>query len=295
MVYFLLLFILLTIVLLLKIILLHKTLNEISSQMEEILHGDTNAILLVSSHDRRLLKFAAEINTHFVTLRNTQCMLENETSKLTNTITAVSHDLRTPLTAMCGYIDLLEGEEKSRAACHYTFMIKNRAEALKKLTEELFQYSILYSAEKELHYEDVSLNAALEESIAQFYAIFSKAGIFPSIDIPEFRVIRKLDRDYLARIFSNIISNAIRYSDGDFDVVLSPDGEITFSNSATGLDAVKAARLFDRFYTVVNGSGSTGLGLAVAKELTEEMGGTIHSNYDKGRLEIKISFYTHEQ
>ena len=292
MVYLLFLFTLLVTLLFFKIILLHRTLDEISRQIEEILHGDTNALIRVSSHDRQLLKFAANINTHLVTLRNTQCMLESETNKLTTTITAVSHDLRTPLTAMCGYIDLLEREEKSSAACDYTFMIKNRAEALKKLTEELFQYSILYSAEKELHYENVSLNAALEESIAQFYAILSKAGIFPNIHIPATNVVRKLDKDYLARIFSNIISNAIRYSDGDFDVVLSPDGEITFSNTATGLDAVKAAKLFDRFYTVVNGSGSTGLGLAVAKKLTEEMGGTIHSNYDKGRLEIKICLGT---
>lgn len=290
MIYFLLLSILLAAGLLFKVILLHKTISEIDSQMEEILHGDTNAIIRVSTQDKQLCKFAAKINTHLKMLRDAQCTVESETNKLTNTITAVSHDLRTPLTAMCGYIDLLEDEEKSSAACNYTLMIKNRAEALKKLTEELFQYSILFSAEKELHYEELSLNAALEESFAQFYAVMSKAGISPNIKIPERNVVRKLDRDYLARIFSNIISNAIRYSSGDFDVMLSPDGEITFCNSASGLDAVTAARLFDRFFTVENANGSTGLGLAVAKSLTEEMGGTISSDYCNGKLKIRIRF-----
>ncbi len=281
----------LTALLFCQMLFIRKTLREIGDQMEQILQGDTNAVIRISSRDKTLRTFAAKLNANLRSLRDAKCAVERKSNKLTNAITAVSHDLRTPLTAICGYIGLLEAEDASVAAKGYIKMIKNRADALKKLTEELFQYSVLFSAEKEPRFEEVSLNAALEESFAQFYGAMSKSGVSPNIEMPDSAVIRLLNKDYLARIFSNILSNAIRYSSGDFDVVLYPDGKISFSNSAPELDAVTAARLFERFYTVSNGKGSTGLGLAVAKNLTEEMGGTICSVFERGRLTIEICFY----
>ena len=80
-----------------------------------------------------------------------------------------------------------------------------------------------------------------------------------------------LDRSALSRVFSNLISNAIKYSDGDLKIVLSERGEVTFSNMASGLDEIQVGRLFDRFYTVEAARKSTGLGLAISKTLVEEM------------------------
>lgn len=92
----------------------------------------------------------------------------------------------------------------------------------------------------------------------------------------------------LARVFGNIISNAVRYSNGDFCVEMKENGEILFENSASALDEVSAKRLFDRFFTVENARGSTGLGLSIAKLFVERMNGSIGASWSEGRLCIRM-------
>lgn len=113
--------------------------------------------------------------------------------------------------------------------------------------------------------------------------------------MPEEKVIRPLDAAALRRVFDNILSNAAKYSDGDLAVVLAPDGKVTFSNRASALSRVEAARLFDRFYTVDSARGSTGLGLSIAKLLTEKLHGTISADYENETLRICIAFPTEKQ
>lgn len=98
------------------------------------------------------------------------------------------------------------------------------------------------------------------------------------------------DPTALRRVFGNILNNAVKYSDGDLQVTLTADGAVTFSNHASGLDQVQTERLFDRFYTVETARGSTGLGLSIAKLLTEEMGGVITATYEDGQLRIRVAF-----
>ena len=115
-------------------------------------------------------------------------------------------------------------------------------------------------------------------------------GIQPEIELPEEPVYRELDVGAVNRIFGNIISNALKYSDGDFSVVMDNNGNIAFSNTAHKLNTVTVGRLFDRFYTVEASRNSTGLGLSIAKLLIERMGGSIEAIYNNNRLQIKITF-----
>ena len=102
---------------------------------------------------------------------------------------------------------------------------------------------------------------------------------------------RMLNRNALTRVFGNIISNALKYSDGDLIITLREDGEIIFTNHASQLDEIKTGRLFDRFYTVETASAeSTGLGLSIAKALTEQMGGKITAEYKDGMILVKVCF-----
>ena len=114
-------------------------------------------------------------------------------------------------------------------------------------------------------------------------------GIQPEIELPEEPVYRELDAGAVNRIFSNIISNALKYADGDLSVVMDIDGSITFTNTAHNLNAVTVGRLFDRFYTVEASRNSTGLGLSIAKLLIERMGGNIEAIYNSNKLQIKIT------
>ena len=102
--------------------------------------------------------------------------------------------------------------------------------------------------------------------------------------------MRRLNQAALSRVFGNILNNAVKYSDGDLDVSLSDDGKITFSNTAVSLDEVQVGKLFDRFYTVEAARRSTGLGLAIAKTLVEQMNGKIEANYKNKKISIVVLF-----
>ena len=145
-------------------------------------------------------------------------------------------------------------------------------------------------AADELNCEQTCLNDILEQSLAGSYAMLSEHGIVPDIEISAQPVMRQLDRQALRRIFDNILINAAKYSDGDLKIGLSPDGTVSFENSAKDLDAVQTAHLFDRFFTVNTARGGTGLGLSIAKLLTEKMGGIIAAQYRKGKLSICVLF-----
>ena len=139
-------------------------------------------------------------------------------------------------------------------------------------------------------YEGVELNRVLEESISAYYGALTMRQITPQISMPEKKVIRRLNPAALSRIFENVLNNAVKYSDGDLKIILSEDGEIEFSNHAAALDEIQVGRLFERFYTVENGEHATGLGLSIARLLTEQMGGSIRAQYEGGVLAIRVEF-----
>ncbi len=193
------------------------------------------------------------------------------------------------MTAISGYLELLRQEALGADAKRYLTLIENRTEAMKQLTQELFRYSVVLSAE-ELTLEEVFLGGALEESIAAFYGALTSRGIQPRILLSGKPIRRLLNKEALSRVFSNVLNNALKYSDGDLEITLFDDGTISFSNSTTALDEIQLGRLFDRFYTVEAGRNSTGLGLSIAKRLMEQMGGSITASYGCGRLTITLIF-----
>ena len=275
--------------LLTKIYLMHKAALEIGEAFEEKLASDTNTLIDISSRDPYLCRLAASINTQLRTLRDQRHRYQNGDRELKDAVTNISHDLRTPLTAICGYLDLLEKEPLSENAARYLSLIENRTEAMKQLTEELFRYSVILCAQ-ELEMEPVCLNGALEESIAAFYAALTSRGFRPQIHMSGKRIKKPLNREALSRVFSNILSNALKYSDGDLEITLHDDGEIVFSNTATGLNQIQVGKLFDRFFTVEAARNSGGLGLAISKTLVEQMDGTISAEFENSRLSIHVRF-----
>ncbi|MDE6596083.1 MAG: HAMP domain-containing histidine kinase [Oscillospiraceae bacterium] len=277
------------IVLLIKIYLMKKSAGEITEKLSEKLSADTNTLIDISSGDRDMRALAEKLNVQLKQLREERLRFKHGDTELKEAVTNISHDLRTPLTAVFGYLDLLEREEKSDTVKQYLGQIRGRTEAMKQLTEELFRYSIVASS-KPLKYERICINSVLEESLAEFYGAISQQGISPEIEITENPVERILDKTALKRIFGNIIGNAVKYSSGDLFITLSEKGTATFSNTAEGLDSVTVGKLFDRFYTVETAGNSTGLGLSIAKLLAEQMGGSITAEYVGNRVVITLEF-----
>ena len=274
----------------LKIRLLQKAAVEIEKGLSLILSTDTNTLLSISSRDIYMRRLAESLNSQLRTLRRERLHFQQGNRAVRETIINVSHDLRTPLTAICGYLDLLKQENLPKEAFRYLSIIESRTEALKQLTEEFFRYQRTGFTLTGSSFEDVSLNSALEEILSAYYAALKNSHITPKISLPETKVIRCLNPGALSRILDNIISNAIKYSDGDLDITLTEKGEILFSNHAARLDELQVMRLFDRFYTVEAAIWSTGLGLSIARELAEQMGGEITAGYRDGVLSISLFF-----
>lgn len=276
--------------LMIYLLILRSSIREVAEELEEKLRTDTNTLISISTGDSSVQLLASRINAQLQALRKERLKLQTGNDELTTAVTNISHDLRTPLTAICGYLDLLEQEPQSEKSGRYLAVIRERTDAMRSLTEELFRYSVITATADELDMQAVRLNDILEQSLAGFYGALSARGITPEIRMPEAAVIRELDAAALRRIFDNILSNAVKYSDGDLTIRLRPDGSVTFLNRASSLSRVQAERLFDRFYTVETARNSTGLGLSIAKLLTEKMGGMITAEYESGHLQICIAF-----
>ena len=273
-----------------KIIRLKKAAREISAAFADRLQTDTNTQIDISSRDKDMCRLASAINTQLRILRQEHLRYHQGDTELKNAVTNISHDLRTPLTAICGYIDIMEKTEISEQQARYLGIIKERTELMKQLTEELFRYSVIVSDNEKTETETLLINQVLEDSIMGYYAVLTEKGIQPNVNITDKQITAELNKEYLSRIFSNLLNNAVKYSDGDLDIILSDTGEIIFSNTAKGLSAVDAEQLFDRFYTVEAAHHSTGLGLSIARTLVRRMGGTITAEYADSRLKIKIKF-----
>lgn len=277
------------IVVVIKNALLKKSMEEIYTDFERCIKEDTNVQISISSADKMARQLAKAINLQLSELRKVKQQYSNGDRELKEAITNISHDLRTPLTAICGYLDLLEKQELSEDTERYIAQIRNRTEVLKQLTEELFRYSII-SSTPALTYEKINLCRILEESLISFEGTMQQANIAPEIQMPNAPVWRVLDASAVARIFGNLINNAIRYSDGDLSVRMDADGSISFINTAKELSTVEVGKLFDRFYTVDSARKTTGLGLSIAKTLVEQMNGSIAASYENGKLNITIFF-----
>lgn len=275
-----------------KVIIMKKTVREITEQMKEKTAdgADTNTLIDISSIDKDMRRLASELNVSLEQLRREQLTFIHGDTELKNAVTNISHDLRTPLTAICGYLDLLKKREVSEEVREYLEQIENRAEHMRQLTEELFRYSIVSSQSEpdKISLERVCVNDVLEESIAAFYGEILSHGITPAINITDTRVEAVLDRSALSRIFSNVISNMLKYSSGDLFISMNEDGLILFKNSANDLDKISVDRLFDRFYTVETGGNSTGLGLSIAKLLAERNGLTLSAYIESEKLVISL-------
>lgn len=271
-----------------KIYIIKKSIKEIRISLKEILQSDTNTIIAITSKDKQIKQLANEVNKELKDLRKEKLQYENGNQELKRIITNISHDMRTPLTAISGYIELLK-ENKERQE-KYLEIIERKTKELTALTEQLFDFSKTMDIGVKIQKEECCINEILEETLANMYHFFKEKQIEPKIEICTQKIYKNLDKYSIIRVFENILSNVCKYSSGDFKVTLNEKGIITFSNKAISLDATTVQKIFDRYFTVENAKKSTGLGLSISKQLVELNGGKIFGTYVNNYLRIQIEF-----
>ena len=279
--------------LLLKLFLIKKSIIEIEKNFTKILESDTNNIISISSSDKDIKNLTINLNDNLIELRKQKLKYKNGNQELKKIVTNISHDLRTPLTALKGYIDLINKEKLSISQKKYLKIIQKKSDELNELTGQLFEFSkIIDTLEKNINLskDECCINEILEETLLSFYNIFKEKNIFPTINISNKKLYKKVNKISIVRIFENILSNVSKYSNGDFEVEMDVNGIITFSNKANSLDATSVQKIFDRYFSVENAKESTGIGLSIAKQLVEMNDGEIYAEYSRERLYIKINF-----
>lgn len=271
-----------------KVYRMKYAIKEIYEQLPRIVHEDTHSLLTISSRDRQLQQLASTLNQELRELRKMAMQYHNGNQQLQEAIMDISHDIRTPQTAIQGFIQLLEKEELSAIQASYLAIIKNRSQDLATLFEQLFALSIGYDEHVLVTPEVCCLQQLLEEAIVSYYVLLKQKQIEPVIEMVEEPVYITADKRMLLRVFDNLISNALKYTDGDFQIQLKKQRNMIFSNHAKDLDVVSVSRMFHRYYTVDTQKQSTGLGLSIAKQLVERNGGMIHAEYKEGALIVTL-------
>ena len=280
-------------VLILKITILKGSIRQIRREFKERDELNSSAKIGISFRDADLCGLTDDLNKTLEKMRKKYNLYVQGDSEVKQTIGNASHDLRTPLTAIIGYLELAKGKmQAGEDITSYIDIIENRARYMKELTDELFEFSVVIgdNNREELQTEEIEINRVLEDSIIDYYSVLSENGIEPLVEITEEPVVRSLNRHALERIFANLLSNAVKYSQGDLKITLAGSGEITFENYAPELTEIQVQQLFDRFYTVRTGRNSTGLGLAIARNLVTRLNGTIAAKRIEKKLVIRISF-----
>jgi len=280
--------IIIILILLLKLIFLKKTIKEINNSLNKIIEINTNNLITTSSNNKQIKEIANNFNMELKKLRKQRLQYENGNIELKKTITNISHDLRTPLTAIRGYIDLFDRNSLKEEEKEYLEIIDKKTNDLTYLTEQLFDFSKSFENYDKLNKKDICINNILENVICDYYNLFKENKLEPEIKITNEKIIKFVDENMIKRIFENIILNAIKHGEGNIKIILKDDGFIEISNKAKNLDKVSIEKIFDRYYTVQNSKKSNGLGLSIANKLIKLNGGEITAKYNDDILTIII-------
>jgi|GEM_PF-513155 len=278
------------------IVRVHMSLNTVRKQLQAMKGIRTNALLRnVTGQDT----FNGLINDMNDILDEDKKRIEDVDRSMVNireTISELSHDLRTPMTSAGGYAEMLRSvdlteEEKSR----YLDVIIERQNTTNQLINQLYYYSRLKTDSVTLEQEELDLRKIVTSVIALYYVDFEKQNSEPEVDIDEKKMTVVGDKDGFVRIFSNIISNALSHGEGSYSISLKETDEdyrFTMANGASKMTQDDAEKVFERYFTkdAVRSSSNSGLGLTISKNLTERMGGSIKAFLNEGIFTIEVLF-----
>lgn len=277
-----------------------KQLYNISNGIQEISTGNfKHRIPIESVNELGLIT----LGLNKMAFKLEQTIAENEKNEKNKNaiITSLAHDLRTPLTSITGYLDLLANNtslsEETRN--HYMGVVYNKTKNLEHLIEDLFDYTRVTLGEINIHKTVINMAQFVNQLVDEFYPSFRENELEYVVKIEGNHIYIEADGELLARAISNLISNALKYGkDGKMvNVYLKKEGDLAVLqvvNYGQLIPEESIPHLFERFYRVEGSrsyeTGGTGLGLSIAKEIIELHGGTIsaRSDFDGTVFEVRL-------
>ncbi len=274
-----------------RLFLLKKQLRKVSKQLDD--YGDT--LISVELTGDELEEIVLKINTMIDDISRIKTDADINSVALKETIADISHDMRTPLTSVIGYLQLALKDCTDSEQCNNINIALERAVYCSKLIDEFFELSVIDSKGCTASLEAVDVNELLCELILANYPNFEAKGITPLFDDTGKPVVALADRKMLTRIIQNLISNSIKYADGKvaFEISSADMIEIRISNH-TAEKSIDTERIFDKFYQTSKSrtSGGAGIGLYICKQFAEAMGGTIEAVFVDELLMFVLRLHT---
>ncbi|NMM62966.1 HAMP domain-containing histidine kinase [Clostridium sp. P21] len=270
-----------------------KEIKNITNQLNDYNNLKSGKKIDVKLFDKDIEKLASSINKHIdINIENVAKERQAE-DEIKRSIANISHDLRTPLTSVVGYIQMIKSKKLSKEKeSEYIDIALNRAKALKTLLSDFFQLSVIESPEYELKIEHVNLNNILCEVITSFYEDFVHKNITPEINLPEKGLIVIGNESAVRRVIENLIVNIIKHTEGEVSITLKEDKNeavIITKNTVKNFTNNDVDLMFNRFYKADDSrtnSSNTGLGLPIAKSLMEKMNAVIYARLHENTLFI---------
>lgn len=279
--------------LILKLVGLYVQIHRITKQLDDFISERTHKILDVSLSDPFLESMAANINRSIYLQEKMRINEVQRERAIRDDIANISHDLRTPLTAMIGYLSLSKEEKDFLQKSLYIDIALQKAMSLQSLVDNFFEMSYIDSDACQIQLISLDLNKIIRDELLASYCEFENHFITPLIELPEHPVMILGNELAIERIIQNLIANAISYSTGQIEVCLKMKGEgaeLIVRNSSHFISDQEREKIFDRFYRASTEriSGHAGLGLYIAKQLILKQGGSVRSDYKDGMFAIIV-------
>jgi signal transduction histidine kinase len=273
--------------------LLKKDLKALNKDILHRLDKESKATLTTQSSNREIVEFTGTINYLFLEKENTKLEYKKIDQELKENISNISHDFRTPLTAILGYCDLLLKSDLTEETKEYVYIINKKAKSLHHLIQDFYDFSRIMSTDYPINIDFVSICGLLKEVIFEYYEDFTDKDSSIDINIPKEEIKTISDIDALRRIFSNLISNMLRHGIGGYKIKLVKEGKdayISFENKVIFMDQENLERIFERSYAtdLSRGSSKSGLGLSIVKELSDRLNHDLEFSLKDNIFKIEI-------
>ncbi len=254
-----------------------------------------NRILLISFPDKDAERILEAVNAYILLTRKERIFYRQREKKLRAQIENISHDLRTPLTAIIGYLELMDADKWGREEEEMMTAVKKKARVLQSLLGNFYDLSRLEMNDYHFNLEKLDIVRLIRETSLLFYRQFEERGLSVEISMEEEPVFIQADVGAMERIIHNMLQNAFRYAESYLKIAVCRENgkpALLFENDTTVLQESEVEHLFERFYVQEKSrtSQSSGLGLTINKLLAEAMGGSVEARLAAGRLLIVYRF-----
>lgn len=267
----------------------------LSRQMAFMNENRTQMLLTGDINYREFNLLINEINKRIVEINKAQDEFIHKENEIKEMMANISHDIRTPLTSLDGYFQLLTDAKTEEERQRYITIIKSRIESLNDMLEELFTYTKLQNESYEPEISKIDFSKTVFDACFSFYEEFSRKGIEPKIDFSKEQLFINANEEAIRRIIQNIIKNAVVHGAEEVVFSLAREGEravFRCSNRTNERENIDLERIFKRFYKAdeARTKNSSGLGLAIAHDFTVKLGGSISAEINEDVFSISISF-----